>query len=80
MNYSQNTAVFLKDSYKKTSNLQILDVSQVQQMVGLSKPTIYRLMKVGEFPRPIRLSQCRVAWRLIDLENWLHSRPISEGL
>ena len=58
----------------------LLKIKEVSKQVGLSKATIYRLMKAGEFPRPISLSQARVAWRQADLNNWLASRPSSEGL
>ena len=58
----------------------LLRISEVVQLLGISKPTVYRLMNEGKFPRPIRLSKARVAWLHADLEKWLESRPTSEGL
>lgn len=62
-----------------TSEIKLLNIIDVAQLTGLSKPTIYRQMNDGDFPRPLRLSKSRVAWRLVDLLNWVASRPVSEG-
>jgi prophage regulatory protein len=36
---------------------------------------LYRLIKAGKFPRPVRLSPGRVAFRQTDLREWIESRP-----
>jgi prophage regulatory protein len=36
---------------------------------------ILRLRKAGKFPKPVRLSENRIAWRLSDLIEWIESRP-----
>jgi predicted DNA-binding transcriptional regulator AlpA len=36
---------------------------------------LYRLIKSGEFPRPVRLSAGRVAFRQADIRDWIKSRP-----
>lgn len=35
---------------------------EVEQITGLSTATIYRLMKQGKFPRPVKMSENTVAW------------------
>lgn len=57
----------------------LLRIGEVVDLLEISKPTVYRLMNEGEFPRPIRLSKARVAWLQADLDKWLESRPTSEG-
>ena len=52
----------------------LLRMGVVKEMVGLSKPTIYRLMRRGKFPRPVRLSDRAVGWREGDVEDWIESR------
>lgn len=64
---------------KNQNHPVLLRIGEVVQLLGISKPTVYRLMNEGEFPRPIRLSKARVAWLQADLETWLESRPTSEG-
>jgi prophage regulatory protein len=48
----------------------LYQLSTVVKLVTLSKCTIYRLIKAGLFPKPIKLSPGRVAWRKIDIEEW----------
>ena len=43
-------------------------------MVGLSRSTIYTLMKNSEFPLSIKLSERSVAWRLGDIQNWINDK------
>lgn len=66
------------DVKPKGHNL-LLKSKQVQELTDLSKPTIYRLMKTGNFPRPVKLSPNRVAWRKADIMAWLDARPVAEG-
>lgn len=60
--------------------LKLVNCLQVEEITGLSKSTIYRLMNEGKFPRPVKLSKNRVAWRSYDIENWLSNLPKSGGL
>jgi predicted DNA-binding transcriptional regulator AlpA len=43
--------------------------------VPFSKPTLWRRVKDGTFPQPIRLSPGVTAWRLSDITAWQTSRP-----
>src|SRR4051794_30678165 len=36
-----------------------------------------RMIAVGTFPAPVRLSANRVAWRLADIEEWSATRPVA---
>ena len=53
---------------------RILRLRQALSVTGLSKATIYRLLNVGAFPRPIRLSERAVGWRTEEIDEWLASR------
>lgn len=50
--------------------MRLYQLSAVVKLVTLSKCTIYRLIKAGNFPKPIKISPGRVAWRESDLEEW----------
>jgi prophage regulatory protein len=41
--------------------------------------SIYRLVREGKFPKPIRLSENCIAWRVSDIEDWEKARE-SESL
>lgn len=45
-----------------------------KRLVPLSEPTIWRMERRGEFPRRIRVSPGRVAWRRSEIERWLEQR------
>lgn len=51
----------------------------VIERVGLSRSTIYRMMCCGDFPVAVQLSKHSVAWRLVEIEQWINDRPIRKG-
>lgn len=51
----------------------------VERMTGLSKSTLYRLIKKGEFPPPLRLTRKAVRWRREEISEWLSHRPRAGG-
>lgn len=51
----------------------------VQQLTGLTTPTLYRMMDKGIFPRPIKISERAVAWLETEITEWLASRARSTG-
>lgn len=52
-----------------------LRLKHVIAVTGLSRMTIYRLEKAGQFPARRRLSPNSVAWLEDEVLNWLQSRP-----
>lgn len=46
----------------------------VEDLTSLSRSSLYRLMKTGEFPQPVRVSTNRVAWREGDVKLWIEAR------
>jgi len=43
---------------------------QVEQRTGLKRSTIYKFMKLGTFPAPVRIGPRAVAWLESDIEQW----------
>lgn len=60
-------------------SLKILRRKDVEEIVGLSRSTIYKLMSTGTFPRSIRLGPRAVGWRLSDIEAWIEFRASDVG-
>ena len=50
---------------------------EVEQVLGISRSSIYRLMQQGEFPRPIRIGPAAVRWKASDITAWEDSRPVA---
>ncbi len=59
------------------SNMRLLTFKEVEHITGMSRSTIYRQMKLGEFPRPKMVSQRKVGFLSRDLESWIDERKIA---
>jgi len=55
--------------------MRLLRIADVVQATGLSRMTIYRLERAGEFPARRRLGRNSVAWLDNDITDWIGSRP-----
>ena len=58
---------------------RLLPRREVESMTGLSRTSIYRLMRLGRFPEPVRVGPKAVRWNEEELEDWLASRPKATG-
>jgi prophage regulatory protein len=43
-------------------------------LVGFSAPTLWRKVKAGTFPKPVKLGQNITAWRYEDVEAWMEAQ------
>ncbi len=53
---------------------RILRLDEVTQLVGVSRTTLWRMERKGDFPARIPLSSRSVGWRSIDIDNWMKNR------
>ncbi|MDU2881666.1 MAG: AlpA family phage regulatory protein, partial [Enterobacter sp.] len=49
------------------NNCRLLDIKTVLGMYPVSRATLYRQIKAGLFPEPVRIGARRVAWRMEDI-------------
>jgi len=49
-------------------------VPPVPGIIPLEVSTIWRMVKAGEFPQPIRLGKNSVAWDMNEVSAWLDER------
>lgn len=54
-----------------------LSVKKVSERYETSPATIWRWVREGNFPRPVKLTPGCTRWRLTDLESWESSREVS---
>lgn len=61
----------------KTSLLddQLVDIKFITQFTGLTDKWFYKLIKEGEFPKPIKLGRSS-RWLKSEVEQWLQARII----
>ena len=53
---------------------------EVEARTSLSRSSIYRLMRSGVFPEPVKISLRAVRWRSSEIEQYLASRPRATGI
>lgn len=65
----------LKQPLEAANNpLSLLRIETVAALVGLGHTTIYRKIKAGEFPEPIRMGARCTRWRASDVTAWLSEK------
>ena len=62
-----------------TDNDRLLHRAEVEKRTGLARSTIYRMMRAGRFPLPLRISERAVRWRSSDVHEYIESRPLATG-
>jgi len=75
-------------SLEKSGDKKMLQVSPAQRQqilrkpavcarTGLSPATLYRKLKAGEFPKPVKLGARSVGWRDTDIDAYIAALPQS---
>ena len=54
---------------------RILRINEVLRLVPVSRATLYRLIRRGEFPKPVQLGSNAVGWRESMIQEWIKARP-----
>ena len=61
-----------------SETVQILRTQAVLNATGISRTTLWRRVRSGDFPRPLRLggpTTRAVGWRRAEVQRWLEDRP-----
>ena len=57
----------------------LLTRPEVERRTGLSRSTIYKKMREGTFPVPLKVSERAVRWRESEIRAYVDPRPRSYG-
>ena len=60
-------------------NDRLLTRAEVEARCAIARTTIYRLMRCGEFPEPLKIGPRAVRWPASEIEAWLAERPRATG-
>jgi prophage regulatory protein len=52
---------------------ELIPLSKVIEEIDCGKSSIYRMIKNGKFPRPVKLGTKSVRWKRSQLERWKNS-------
>jgi len=55
--------------------MKLLRIREIMDITGLSRMTIYRMEKTGDFPNRRRLGMNSVAWIEGEVNTWIETRP-----
>jgi prophage regulatory protein len=55
------------------TSIRLLKQSAVEDLTSLDRVTIWRRVRDGSFPRPLKISTNRVAWRESEVRAWVAS-------
>ena len=58
---------------------RMLRRAEVETLTGLSRSSIYELMREGEFPLPLQVGKRAVRWPESEIAAWLAERPRATG-
>jgi prophage regulatory protein len=66
-------------SIRETTPARLLRFPTVRERTGLSRSTIWRLERRGDFPRHLRISANAVAWLEEEIAEWIRSKSVREA-
>ena len=52
----------------------LLRRAKVEQLTGLSSGALYRLVREGSFPKPLKLGVRASAWRADEIRAWIEAK------
>lgn len=55
------------------AGVKLLSARQVAALIGVHPRSVWRMAAAGDLPRPIRLGDRVVRWRLADLQNHIET-------
>lgn len=59
----------------EVSTLQrVLRVKQICELLNIPKPTLYRMMQNGEFPKPFKIGRRATGWTEVTIAAWIATK------
>jgi len=62
-----------------TSGKRVLSQQAVLALIPLSRTTIWRMERAGDFPKRIQISANRIGWLEADVDAWVEERKQGHG-
>jgi prophage regulatory protein len=53
---------------------RLIRIDTLTQMIGLSRSTVYNLIRSNQFPQPIKIGDRAVAWSESEVEDWISNK------
>ena len=75
--YLSNFDVLPDSAFIRESQLVQSRLKDTLAPLPFSAPTLWRKVKAGTFPKPVKLSERVTAWRVGDVREWLSARSVA---
>ena len=49
----------------------LLDIYDIMKLIKVTKSTIFRYIKAGKIPEPIKLTPTTMRWKREEIEEWI---------
>ncbi len=59
------------------SHSKFLRINKVTDASGLSRSSVYRLARLGHFPKPVKIGLSAVGWLSEEIDQWIAERKHS---
>lgn len=59
--------------------IKFLRMPEVLDRVGISRPTLYRMISAGKFPKPVRIGERSSGWINREIDAWVEGRVTDRG-
>ncbi|BAF70436.1 helix-turn-helix transcriptional regulator [Nitratiruptor sp. SB155-2] len=53
---------------------RLIDIKEVSSLIGMKKPTIYKYIRDGKFPKPIKIGIRASRWSFNEVMQWIEER------
>lgn len=60
--------------FEEVADDRLIRFPEVQRLTGLRRTQLYALVKRGQFPEPVKLSERCSAWSERKVRHWIHDR------
>lgn len=64
----------MNTNHPLANELTFKNLAWVLSYLTCGKSTLYRMVQLGDFPKPVRLTKRHAAWRLSDIIAWAETR------
>ena len=54
---------------------KLIPKRKLLKKVGLSYPTIWKLMREGSFPRAVKTTDTKICWIEAEVDSWIEALP-----
>lgn len=63
-----------RDSSANPASRRLLTMREVVVHTTFSRPSVYRLLAMGDFPTPVKIGRHRIAFYADEIDHWIASR------